>query len=507
MRKLLKKHFSFIIPENGPHNYQFFFLFALLALLTFQHAWVPGMFMDGAIYATLGQHAARFGHWLVPQLNEGAHTRFAEHPPLYFIYIGSIFKIFGNSWTSARLAVFILNTLLITVLWLELKKYTTRRQAYLSVLILLLSYPFIKRSRSPMLEIPLMLFALLSLMSYFKAFLHNRIKDYFLAGFFWGCALLIKGHAAFFIALAIFFHLIITKELKKLLTFRLWFALILGFAIFSLWPIALKLTNNFDIFQKWFEAQFFGTVVNSRGKKELDIFLYFFIIAKDCLPWLILSFFGSWLLFRKEKKDHICFLFFAWFWALLLPFSFIKWKYSHYILPAYLPMAALAAYSFNYFKEKFSLYFAHTVKILGIIAILVFLCLPVGIKSERDKELFEIVQLTKYLKSPPQAWGEVSDNLDYYWTFLPPLAFVTDAPIHHFSLKQFESFLQGENLDKKEGWIFYINARDAQRLEEIYSQAFDRKLAYLISIPQQNKVVLIEKSLLSENAHFGVLQK
>lgn len=507
MIKLLKKHLSFLIPEAGPHNYHFFFLFFLLALLTFHHAWVPGMFMDGAIYATLGQHAATLGHWLVPKLNDGAHARFAEHPPFYFIYIGLLFKIFGNSWTTARLAVLILNTALISVLWLELKKYTTRRQAYLSVLILLLCYPFIRRSRSPMLEIPLTLFALLSLISYFKAFLHNRFKDYFLAGLFWGCALLIKGHAAFFIALTIFFHLLITKNIKKLYNFRLWFALFFGFAIFGLWPLALKLSNNFDIFERWFGAQFLGTVVNARGKKELDILLYFSILAKDCLPWFILSLIGSWQLFKNEKKDHIGFLFLAWFWALLLPFSFIKWKYSHYILPAYLPMAALAAYSFNHFKEKVSLYFAHTIKVLGILAALVFLCLPVGIKSERDKELFEVVQLTKYLKAPPQAWAEVSDNMEYYWSFLPPLSFVTDAGVYHFSLAQVEDYLKGQPLADQENWIFYMNTSDVQKLKEKFPQDFEQKMAILITIPHQERTVVIEKKLLPENAYFGVMKK
>jgi hypothetical protein len=170
-------------------------------------------------------------------------------------------------------------------------------------------------------------------------------------------------------------------------------------------------------------------------------------------------------------------------------------------------MAALAGHALTHFKEKIGLYFSHTIKILALIATVVFLCFPVGIKSERDKEIFEILKLTQYLKSPPQAWGEVSANYDYYWTFLPPLSFSTSAPVHHLSVEQVEEYLQGKNLLNLHDWIFYIGIQDANRLKEKFPHEFNEKLVYLTTVPHLEKAVLIDKKLLPENTYFGALKK
>lgn len=308
--------------------------------------------MDGATYAAIGKNATQMGHWLVPYYNEESYPRFAEHPPFYFMYIGLVFKLFGTSWTTARLSVLLLNIVTFSFVWLSFKKLSSKRHAFLTLLILLLCYPFIRKCRYPLLETPLLLFSTLTLITYYKAFLFSKTRYFLLAGVFWGCALLMKGHAAFFIPLTIFLHLILTKNLSKLLDFRLWLALFLGFLVFSLWPLSLSLTNNFDIFTTWFQRQFTGTVIQARGKAELDLFVYLEILLFQCLPWLLLSLWGSWKIFKEEKRDHFGFLFMAWFLAILLPYSFMKWKYSHYIHPIYLPMSALAAFAFLYFKEK-----------------------------------------------------------------------------------------------------------------------------------------------------------
>ena len=503
MKILVEKITAFFKGNAEVHSLSFIYL--LLIFITFQHAWVPGMFMDGATYAAIGKNAMEMGRWLVPYYNAEAYPRFAEHPPFYFMYLGGIFKIFGVSWTTARLAVLFLNLITVTTLWYTLKGLINRRYAFLTLLILCLSYPFIRKCRYPLLETPLLLFSTLCFLSYYKAFLWNKGKDYFLAGLFWGCALLMKGHAAFFIPAGIGLHLLLTQNFKKFLSFRLWAALFLGFAIFALWPLALHLSGNIDIFHSWFTRQFTGTVVESRGKTQLDFFLYFKIIATQTLPWFALSLWGSFKLFKTEKREHIGFLFIAWFWALLLPYSLLKWKYSHYIHPAYVPMAALAAYAFLTFKESVSLYFSKTIKILAIIAVLVYACLPIGIKAERDKELLEAVELTKYLKTEPNAWGDIEEAYEF-WSFLPPLKFSTHAEVYRLTLADVENFLQGQTLrSKEEAWSFYITEENAKKLEQKYPEVFKEKLSVLVKISKFNTLVLVEKKLLSEEAQFGVI--
>lgn len=503
MKNIIGKISSYLKGEEEKDS--FFFVCFLLIFITFQHAWVPGMFMDGTTYAAIGKNAVEMGHWLVPYYNAEAYPRFAEHPPFYFMYLGGVFKIFGVSWTTARLAVLLLNLVTFTALWYALKNFVSRRYAFFSLIILCLCYPFIRKCRYPLLETPLLLFSTLSFLSYYRAFLWNKSRDYFWAGLFWGLALLMKGHAAFFIPAGIGLHLLITQHYKKFLSLRLWGALILGFAIFALWPLALHLTGNLDIFWAWFNRQFTGTVIGARGKAELDFFLYFKILATQTLPCFALSLWATYKLFKEEKREHVGFLFTAWFWALILPYSLLKWKYSHYIHPVYVPMAGLAAYALLGFKEKIAQYFSQTIKVLALLAVLIYACLPIGIKAERDKELLEAVELTKYLKAEPTAWGDVEEAYEF-WSFLPPLKFTTQAEVFRLNLSEVEKFLQGETIRGKEAlWSFYITEENAKKLEQKYPEAFKEKLSLMVKIAKFNTVILVEKKLISDEAHFGVI--
>ena len=172
MKILVEKITAFFKGNAEVHSLSFIYL--LLIFITFQHAWVPGMFMDGATYAAIGKNAMEMGRWLVPYYNAEAYPRFAEHPPFYFMYLGGIFKIFGVSWTTARLAVLFLNLITVTTLWYTLKGLINRRYAFLTLLILCLSYPFIRKCRYPLLETPLLLFFFFFFLSYYKAFLCNK---------------------------------------------------------------------------------------------------------------------------------------------------------------------------------------------------------------------------------------------------------------------------------------------------------------------------------------------
>jgi len=69
-----------------------------------------------------------------------------------------------------------------------------------------------KKVRFPGMDMPLMLFTLMSIMFYYRAYVENLKKYWLGCGIFFGLALLTKGPMALFIPLAILLHLLWTRK-------------------------------------------------------------------------------------------------------------------------------------------------------------------------------------------------------------------------------------------------------------------------------------------------------
>ncbi|MCO4755284.1 MAG: glycosyltransferase family 39 protein, partial [Bacteriovoracaceae bacterium] len=346
--KSIREDFSNIKLEG---NYGLWMILLLGATLYFQQSWVPGFFQDGYLYTVFGKNAAELGHWLIPFQSKTQYPQFDHHPPFLFMIEGLFFKLFGSSYSSAR--IFSGSWSLATVLgvFLFFKDIKKPRWGFFSSLILILIPSLLKKTRFPNLDVPLMFCFFMSLSSYYLAVFNERKNNWYLCGFFTGLAFLIKGFPALVIIGIMFLHLLINGRINELKKFTPWIGLLLSVLIVSIWPMALYLKGDYQVFHNYVIGQFFNTIVKGRMTNDPQYFLYFTHLFKTVLPWLILAFLG-WRKAIKNEDKSIFSLFLVWFTLILLPFSFVKFKYSNYIIPLYPALAIMAGYYLSKLKNN-----------------------------------------------------------------------------------------------------------------------------------------------------------
>ncbi len=151
-------------------------LFLFSVVLYCQQSWVPGFFHDGYLYAAFGKNAAQAGHWLIPHASDAVYSRFFHHTPTIFIFEGVFFKIFGASYTTARIfsASFSILTLFLIVHWL--RAAGEKRWAYLSGVFFLCLPSLLKKTRFPSLDPALMYFVFRTVMCFLSSGYHVRLQ-------------------------------------------------------------------------------------------------------------------------------------------------------------------------------------------------------------------------------------------------------------------------------------------------------------------------------------------
>ena len=480
-------------PQSKTSIISFYWpLFFLATVLFAQQAWVNGFFHDGYLYASFGRNAALKGFWLIPHYTEEVYSRFFQHTPLVFILEGIFFKIFGVSNTSARLFVsgFSIATATLLIYWISMQKDKKRKWwPWMSVAVFLLIPPLIKKSRFVNLDIPLMFFTSAALFFYWRAFTSNR--HYYGYGIFFGLSLLTKGPMGLFIPMITTTHLLLTGKLKEHL-FKYLLAITLGFLIFSIWPIALHMTENFDIFLNYLKFTFRFTIQEGRNATENNLFLYFIFLLKQCPLWFGLAILSLWHCVKEFKKvDTLFLLFVCSFWIPLICLSFFKHKYSHYLIPIYPAMAALSGYYAQKLSNKWKQNLYNGLKIFSLALALILLIFPITTNIRRDVDVFKILTLTNYLPKAPRLWIIVNNALPFYNT-AGVLAWEKDIPVIKMSSKNILKLQKKDTLliIDKSLWKKWKSNNTHKKRWKIFA-----------TFSSKNLIILLDKKLWSKH-HF-----
>ena len=475
-------------------------LFFLALVLYTQQAWLNGFFHDGYLYATLGKNAALKGHWLVPHYTEEVHSRFFHHLPLIFILEGIFFKLFGISNTTARLFVsgFSLATLTLLIYWHSKQKDEKENWwPWMAAAIFLLIPPLIKKSRFVNLDIPLMFFMTASLFFYWRA-ISGHLRHYFTYGIFFGLSLLTKGPIGLLLPMITTTHLYLMGGLKNIFNKYLFFATMLGFLIFGIWPLALNLTDNFDIFLNYLDFTFLRTIKDGRDAQTNKFFLYFIFLLKQCTLWFLLAVFTTWQCikdFNKKKKNSLLLLFVCSFWITLLSLSLFKHKYSHYLIPSYPAMAALAGYSALRLSNKWKQYLYDGLKVFSLMLALVLLIFPITTNIRRDLSVFKILALTNHLPIKPKQWVIVNNSLPFYNT-VGVLAWERDIPVSAASDTKVSKW-------NKKNLLLIINRPLWKKWKN--SKNYKNKWRVFAVFSNKNLVVLLDNNLWNKDRYFKIL--
>ena len=259
-----------------------FFLILFSLVIYTQNAWIEGFFHDGYLYAALGKHAALKGKWIIPFLSETNFEKFNQHPPFVFMIMGLFFKVFGSSFTAARVfgASWTIASIILFSLFIRKSlpdNNFQKRIIFFTGIVFLLINDLIKKSRFPGLDTPLMFSFILNYLSFFHSYKlrmlnQDKLYHWLITGSLLGISLLIKGPPALIIPLGYFIFLIMSNSVKEtLINFKPWAGLSVGFIIFSIWPLLLYYNNHFYIFEYYIKKQFFFSVVEGRGNQENNI--------------------------------------------------------------------------------------------------------------------------------------------------------------------------------------------------------------------------------------------
>ncbi|MBF0359545.1 MAG: glycosyltransferase family 39 protein [Oligoflexia bacterium] len=510
--------------DRGLLKISYLLVFLTAIVLLYQHLWVRGFFHDGHLYAALGKNAVLYNRWIAPYLSEINYPLFNQHPPLLFIMEGIFFKIFGISWVSARFFSVSCAFVSIVLLTYFVGQSGNRVFAFYSGLIFSLLPPLFKKARSPSLDITLMMLVLFSLFFYFQAYKNyfdrDRDRDrwkwplyWLLAGTFLGFALLEKGPPALIIPMTVVVHLLLTGKISMLFKNAMpWVSLALGAALFCLWPALLYLEGREIIFWDYVNNQLFSTIVQGRGQKDFMLSIYPYYLLENMGPWSIMGIIGVIFIIRDfilkkaryrfdDRFKSVVILFASLFFVVVVFFSFVRWKYSNYIVPSFPALAVLAAYPMTKLGERFHRGFIFVHKRLLVVLVLLLLIFPITTTTTRDVELFKIIDVLDssalYSNSHSNShsnsekklinWKIVNSIYPYY-NVVNLISWEGFGEVNVLGITELETYIDEQ---KKSQQIVILIDRESYNLLKIkYGDILNKIFVKLLEFRDKNMVVL-----------------
>ncbi|HEY9778175.1 MAG TPA: glycosyltransferase family 39 protein [Planktothrix sp.] len=326
---------------------------------------IPGIFFFGIIdpsdglYTECAREMIEKHNLLTPSFN---YDPFYEKPILIYWLIIASQKLFGVSAWAGRLQAAVSGVLTVASLFALTRRFIGRRTAFASALILLSAPLFAVVGHLTLTDSMLTLFVSVATLCFFSRLHGGGVNLLVVAYLCLGLAVLAKGPVALVLSGApIVLYLFLSGKNSgetwgQFLWSRLWrlhpAAGLLLIALISLpWYIAECKATNGEFFQEFFIRQNLGRATGSVNHQQA---WYYY------LPFLFGGFFPWWLFLagaprtvasiwrkrsRQTKVRQLSLLCLVWSVFIVAVFSAIKTKLGTYILPAFPPLAILAAVS------------------------------------------------------------------------------------------------------------------------------------------------------------------
>jgi len=220
------------------------------------------------------------------------------HPPGWILMLYPFVSLFGQSEIAAILAEFILASILSAAVYWFLRNHVDFKTSLFLTFLFILSPAFIIYSDSPVMDIPLAIFIVLSVQLYLESMRTHKTKHLLLASILFSIALFIKFISIFFYLL-FFLITIIRKGSMKNFAY---------FAMLSVVPILLLSLLNYYYFLNIISSFVFASC--APDMVGVPSWLYFIIrFPKEILilfsiPLLYMITIGTLkILFRKKKGE------------------------------------------------------------------------------------------------------------------------------------------------------------------------------------------------------------
>ena len=321
------------------------FYLALLMLLP-----LPSHYRgDERLYTDAALTMMQSGDYLTPVFSDGSE-RFNK-PPLFYWLIVVCFKVLGVNLLSSRIPSLVAGCLLVGVTYaLSHEIFKSKGRAMVSAAVMAFNLQLINVSIRATPDAVQVFFVMLSFCGFFGLVFACRRTPLYFALAYLGAALafLTKGMmgllpVVFSIGFCLFNRRVEVRA-RDLLSVRwLLAAVILSCSWFGL----IYFKHGGEALGVFFSDQVGSRSVASIMQIPANLAGYFFGVAWDLMPWLVLvglAFAYERDLVRKFHEDNrdLCLFVFGWFGLLLVLFSFANIFRVRYFLPAYPLFAVLA---------------------------------------------------------------------------------------------------------------------------------------------------------------------
>ena len=330
---------------------------------------------DECLYGQYVKEMGRTGHFLTNIWNGYIDL---QKPPLYSWLLG-IPSLFGRSEFNLRLLNVAGALTLLGSVYIFAQQYFSRKIAVLSSLILLTAEVFVIYSMKLSTDILYSLFIFLGVWGW----LSSKKKGFWLAGLFFGLALMAKGLGVIQFLGALFFSLFINFRKEQLLNFIKMCLIVVVMAL--PWHITTFLAYGNHFLKVYIEDN-----IIKRSKYPIEfhrerLWFYFVLLYRELSPWLFAVVVFPLLKLKtlmNFKKNELIYTILFLIIIPLLGITRVQTRIAWYILPLYPFLAIYLAYCLNLFLEfisdKFPKKYRYGIRYTVYAILLVLLVLDAG---------------------------------------------------------------------------------------------------------------------------------
>jgi 4-amino-4-deoxy-L-arabinose transferase-like glycosyltransferase len=318
----------------------------IAAVLPFLGYWMTGLFdVDEGFYAAVISEMMKRGDFIIPYYNG---LPWFEKPILIYWLTIPCVALFGEDFGPRLPSVLASLGTMAACAWF-VRKHFSDQMARRTVLILATTLLFVFVGRMLLMDPVMVLFFTLSILYLLESMLGNP-QFKWLSGFCLGLAVLAKGPVsiAFFIAIVLFIHFRKTQWRPKL--HRQWIGFISACLVaIAIWyvPAYLREPQAFvDIFiLKHNVYRLLGGDDAHRVPLWLSPSYFVIVLAIGTMPWWPFALRNWKQPVDDDRQDLALFGFKVWAAVVFAVFTVSGTKLPHYILPAVVPGAMLAAFT------------------------------------------------------------------------------------------------------------------------------------------------------------------
>lgn len=295
-------------------------------------------------YALTAKEMLAAGDWISPRI----YGNFWYDKPIFFYWeLLAGFSLFGVNEFAARFFPAVVSVLDVLQVWYFAKKLYDRATAFLAALIFATTTAFFYLSKAVITDMTFIFFFNSVLIAFYLGYRSGSRRYYLLAFLFSGLTVLTKGPIGFLLPGFIMLVFLCLRRKPRELLHLGWLP---GLAVFLVvggsWYYLMYRLHGMEFITNFFGVQNFLRATVSEHARDDVWFYYIVIFLLGFCPWSFLVLWRikkTWRdLWARRWSEHAVFLL-TWAVIIHLFFQCMATKYVTYTLPAFLPMAILAA--------------------------------------------------------------------------------------------------------------------------------------------------------------------